>query len=199
VSFTPATIADVPAAATTFAAAFARDPLMTLFFHDHPDGNDAARHTFFRLLMLARVSLGMPAFLAREGDRILGGAMGYDTRDLEWPAEVQAEFDALENRSPKLPDRFARYGEISKLGAPPEPNWYLGVIGVAPEKKGTGLGGRLMREYCARSDADAASKGVYLETGNSANVPFYRHHGFEVLHAGRLEEVELTCLFRPRP
>ena len=75
---------DVPGAAACFAEAFRDDPLINHFFADHPAGWGAAA-TFFRLLMQVRLALGMPVIVARDGERLLGGAMGYDTREADWP------------------------------------------------------------------------------------------------------------------
>jgi GNAT superfamily N-acetyltransferase len=185
---------DVPAATACFAAAFRDDH----FFSDHPEGWGAAA-TFFRLLMQARLALGMPVILARDGERVLGGAMGYDTRELEWPEALSAEWAALESASPHVAGRFAAYEEMSKPHGPTVPHYYLGVIGVQPELRGTGLGSRLLRAFCRLSDEDPVSQGTYLETAKPSNMRFYASHGFEVAGSGELEPgVDLWCMFRPR-
>lgn len=189
---------DVPAAAACFAEAFRDDPLINHFFADHPAGWGAAA-TFFRLLMQARLALDMPVIVERDGERVLGGAMGYDTRELEWPEALSAQWTALESASPPVAERFAAYEEVSKPHGPAVAHYYLGVIGVQPELRGTGLGSRLLRAFCRLSDADPASHGTYLETARPSNVRFYARHGFEVAGSGRLGPgVELWCMFRPR-
>lgn len=60
----------------------------------------------------------------------------------------------------------------------PLPRWYLGVLGVEPDRQGQGWGARLMKPVLAR--ADAAGLPVSLETLREANVAYYRRHGFEV-------------------
>jgi ribosomal protein S18 acetylase RimI-like enzyme len=60
----------------------------------------------------------------------------------------------------------------------PEPVWYLGVLGVAPEYQGRGLGGRLMLPVLERADREGLA--VTLETAQPRNLPLYRRHGFEV-------------------
>lgn len=188
---------DVAAATACFAEAFRDDPLINHFFADHAQGWAAAA-TFFRLLLQVRLALGMPAFVARDGGRILGGTMGYDTREPDWPEPMASEWTALE-ASPGVADRFAAYTAISEPNGPTVPHYYLGVIGVQPALRGTGLGSRLLREFCRRSDQDPLSQGVYLETGKPSNVRFYASHGFEVSGTGRLEGgVDLWCMFRPR-
>ncbi|MFO0611118.1 MAG: GNAT family N-acetyltransferase [Polyangiaceae bacterium] len=61
---------------------------------------------------------------------------------------------------------------------PVEPHVYLSVIGVAPENKGKGLGGALLRHVTGL--ADAAELPAYLETGNPDNLPLYERFGFRV-------------------
>lgn len=61
----------------------------------------------------------------------------------------------------------------------PGPRWYLGVLGVAPERQGEGLGSRLMRPILERADREGLP--VTLETGQPRNLPLYRRHGFAVL------------------
>jgi ribosomal protein S18 acetylase RimI-like enzyme len=61
---------------------------------------------------------------------------------------------------------------------PPEPHVYIYVLGVHPDRKGTGLGGALLRYACGL--ADAGNVETHLETSNPINVPMYQHFGFEV-------------------
>ena len=62
---------------------------------------------------------------------------------------------------------------------PPEPHWYLPLIGVDPVHRGTGHGSALLREALERIDADHLP--AYLDSTNPRNVPLYERHGFEVL------------------
>ena len=202
VALAPACIAraesgDIEAATRCFVSAFAADPLMKHFFGDEPRGRAASTETFFSLLMRARVALGAPTLVARDGGRVLGGAMGYATQRPEWPADLAREWSKLEGTSPDIAARFEAYERISCIGEPAEPHYYLGVIGVAPELRGTGLGSSLLRAFCHLSAADPASTGVYLETGNPANVPFYARHGFQVRCEEAMGEGRLWCMFLP--
>lgn len=52
------------------------------------------------------------------------------------------------------------------------------MFAVSPAHQRRGLGRRLMREALAQ--ADSAQVPAYLWTGNPANLPYYRSHGFEV-------------------
>lgn len=172
---------------------------MNYFFADHPAGRDAATERFFSILLRARIAMNMPVLVAREADRLFGGAMGYTTELPDWPAEYQREWDALENSSAEIATRFDLYDQISGAAVPPEPHYYLGVLGVALEARGTGTGGALLRAFCRLSAEDPRSNGVYLETANPDNLKFYAHHGFEVRGSGQLGTGSLWCLFHRHP
>ena len=61
---------------------------------------------------------------------------------------------------------------------PEQPFWYLGLLAVAPEAQGAGVGSSLVRAGLARADRDGV--GSFLETGTAANVAFYQRLGFTV-------------------
>ncbi len=78
---------------------------------------------------------------------------------------------------------FAR-GGLACLSAmdkahPHYPHWYVFILGVHPDRKGTGLGGVLMKDVCARADRDNLP--TYLETTNPVNLGFYQRFGFAVV------------------
>jgi ribosomal protein S18 acetylase RimI-like enzyme len=81
---------------------------------------------------------------------------------------------------------------------PEEPHWYLSHLAVAPQAQGRGVGGRLLRAGLAGAEADGV--GVYLETANPANLPFYGRHGLTqvgTVEVGSAPPVWL--LWRPAP
>ena len=59
---------------------------------------------------------------------------------------------------------------------PDAPFWYLGLLAVAPEAQGRGVGSALVRAGLARADRDGV--GTFLETGTERNVAFYQRLGF---------------------
>lgn len=63
-------------------------------------------------------------------------------------------------------------------------HWYLMILGVDPPFQGRGLGGAIMQPVLKRADADHLP--CYLETAKERNVPFYRKHGFDVVHEGMM-------------
>ena len=193
----PAIASDAAEATNCLTAAFAADPLISYFFEGGTLGRDRSAESFFSVLLRVRVALGMPALIAREESGILGVVMGYRTDRPEWPAPFTLEWDELQSSAPGIDDRFAVYEHISDSAMPPEPHYYLGVIGVAPEAKGKRVGAALLDAFCRISAADPLSCGVYLETGNPENLAFYKRHGFQVRGEGPLGKGSLWCLFHP--
>jgi ribosomal protein S18 acetylase RimI-like enzyme len=81
------------------------------------------------------------------------------------------------------------FGILEAMGKhhPPEPHWYLPLIGVDPTHQGRGIGGALLRHTLEHVDQQQSL--AYLESSNPANIPLYERHGFEVL--GRLRSARL--------
>jgi GNAT superfamily N-acetyltransferase len=77
-----------------------------------------------------------------------------------------------------LDDLLATFEKMGQ-SHPKQPHWYLPMIGVEPNAQGKGLGAKLMRHALARCDQEQAL--AYLEASKPQNVPFYLHHGFEVI------------------
>jgi len=100
------------------------------------------------------------------------------------PPGVEADGEAVEKvfRSTAEPGHLDdALKTFEKMGQshPPEPHWYLPLIGVDPRAQGNGVGSDLMRHGLARVDE---RKGLaYLETGNPRNIPLYERFGFEVM------------------
>lgn len=193
--------ADVEPAIATLGDAFADDPLMLYLFKDNPDGVRAGAMRFFTLLLKARIALDMPADILRQDGAIRGAAMGYDTSRPTWPAPLTAEWNAFEASVPGFTERLAVYEHNCEAHQPTEDHYYLGVIGVDPALQGRGAGKALLDVFCARSDADAKSGGVYLDTTNPNSLQFYYKNGFELRGEGNIDGAPLWCVYRktPRP
>lgn len=74
---------------------------------------------------------------------------------------------------------------------PPEPHWYLPLLGVDPLYHGKGFGSILMKHASKIFDKDNAL--AYLESSNARNLHFYQRHGFELL--GTIEVEKFPPLF----
>ena len=64
---------------------------------------------------------------------------------------------------------------------PPQPYWYLEVVGVDLQARGLGIGTRLLEPVLAL--ADETGQACYLETMTARNVGWYKSLGFEVREA----------------
>jgi GNAT superfamily N-acetyltransferase len=72
------------------------------------------------------------------------------------------------------------------------------MIGVREEARGEGLGRALIDEVHRMSREDPASEGITLTTELPANLPLYRHLGYEIIgHVEFGEGVETWGFFRP--
>ncbi len=74
--------------------------------------------------------------------------------------------------------RIPAMAAVEKLH-PPEPHYYLAVLGTHPTHQGRGHASAAMQPVFARADAEGVP--CYLESSKEQNVPYYRHHGFEVI------------------
>lgn len=90
-----------------------------------------------------------------------------------WEEQVLTRLDAAEL------ERMDVFGETLESIHPEEPHWYLGVVGVHPDRQGEGLGSAVIRALL--DEPQAAGDPAYLVTATERNVPVYRHLGFEVL------------------
>lgn len=59
------------------------------------------------------------------------------------------------------------------------PHWHLGPVGVERPLQGKGIGGALLRAFCARLDVERST--AYLETDRPENVGIYEHFGFRTV------------------
>lgn len=62
---------------------------------------------------------------------------------------------------------------------PVSPHWHLGPLAVRPDRRGQGLGARLLRDALQRAEPSGVA--CYLETDLARNVAWYRRFGFEVV------------------
>ncbi|MEV7284350.1 GNAT family N-acetyltransferase [Streptomyces sp. NPDC093252] len=100
---------------------------------------------------------------------------------------------ALRHCGPRALLRTLRYLRVTEPQAPPGA-WTLEFLGVAPQARGRGAGGRLLTHTV---DTVPARDGIFLTTADPANEPFYAHHGFGVLSRTALGGLTVTAMWRP--
>ena len=81
-------------------------------------------------------------------------------------------FLALGRRGTQVGRELARMEEQH----PPQPHWYLAVLGTDPRHQSRGVGSALLAPVLARCDAERTP--AYLESSKRENIPFYERHGF---------------------
>ncbi|MBE9169322.1 GNAT family N-acetyltransferase [Pleurocapsales cyanobacterium LEGE 06147] len=109
---------------------------------------------------------------------------GYSGAALWFPPGVEPNVDALIElfqRSVFEAQQEDLFSVLEQMGHyhPKQSHWYLAILGVEPVQQRKGYGSALMQPVLTRCDRDRIP--AYLESSNPANIPFYEHHGFELL------------------
>ena len=74
--------------------------------------------------------------------------------------------------------RWSEVFDALELLHPMEPHWYLGTLGVDPDRQSRGVGTALLSRWLA--EVDRGGMPAYLETDSEGNVGFYQRLGFAV-------------------
>jgi ribosomal protein S18 acetylase RimI-like enzyme len=171
---TPLAVAQVRA---VFGAAFADDPMQHWIF----EGVEAQEHAiamWIGLFVDAFAAVGtIDVALGDEGEVVAAAMWRTDGRRQPYPElpSIGGMMTALLGSA-----RAAEVGAgLAAFAAnkPEPPYHYLNFLGVHPSHQGRGLGRQLVAAGQAR--AAAAGQSIYLESTNSANLPFYGAMGFQ--------------------
>ncbi|MFV0259350.1 MAG: GNAT family N-acetyltransferase [Acidimicrobiales bacterium] len=169
---------DVDACVVTFGRAFAEDPVMRWLFPGDDeyatDGRAVQRHLVHRFLALGSLwctddAVAMAGWIPP--GRPEPDEEAVPAASIDHPAERIGRLIALRN--------------ALAANEPPEPHWYLNILGTHPDWQRRGLGAALMAEVFPRSERDGVP--CYLETESTELVAYYRSHGFEVRSTWRPE------------
>jgi ribosomal protein S18 acetylase RimI-like enzyme len=110
-------------------------------------------------------------------------------------------FDALLERTVSKAQQSILNEAFEQMGHyhPPEPHWFLPLIGIDPSRQNQGLGSLLMQH--AHDIFDRSNALAYLESSNERNIPFYQRHGYELLGTIRVGNCPpfSPMLRKPRP
>lgn len=88
------------------------------------------------------------------------------------------------------------YGKFVESQRPKAVHIYLGILGVDPDAQGRGYGKRLLDAVQLYSENYPDSTGVFLDTENPRNVPFYEQSGYAVQSEHVHGKVNIWCMFR---
>lgn len=169
---------------TTVAAAYnhanANDPVLCWIIPDEDARGQMMSSTEQTAAwMRAMLRTGDVAIAADTADRVLGVSLwefveGGDSSSHLGSEEHLAVIDSA--YGPYAP----RMKELTTLALERRPlqerHWYLEQIVVAPDQRGAGIGGALLRHHLARIDAEGLP--AYLEASDPRNQVFYERHGF---------------------
>jgi ribosomal protein S18 acetylase RimI-like enzyme len=190
-SIRPAELGEEARVIALMTLSFAKEPFVRWLFPD-PD-------TYLAAMPKATSAFGVNAFPGGTVDVLDDGsgaaiwlAPGVEA-DSERLEATFAEYVAEEKAS-----TLASVAEQMEHAHPPEPHWYLPMIGIDPVAQNRSLGTALMRHALSRSQA--AGVPAYLELSNRRNLPFYERLGFEtirVIRVGSCPEV-IAMSSRPR-
>jgi predicted acetyltransferase len=98
-------------------------------------------------------------------------------------ALAPAIVEMLDAKAPRVLHMLEMFDQAHPRGVP---HFYLSLLATRTEHRGRGYGLRLLAENLRQ--IDKAGTPSYLEASNSANVPLYMRHGFEVLDSFTLPE-----------
>ena len=167
-----ATLSDSEQAIRTLVLAFAADPVARWFY---PDPHQYVLHlpNFVRVFAGKAFEHGRAYFID-----------GYHGAALWLPPDVHPDESALApllRRS--IPEEKQRevFAFVEQMDGyhPPEPHWYLPMIGVLPDKQGRGYGSALLTRALEQCDEEGAL--AYLEASSPKSLPLYHRHGFQAL------------------
>lgn len=179
----PRVVGADPVVGQVLSDAFADDPFMEWIFGGHALAESLP--TWWGWLV-ANAPAGAEVW--RTGDDG-AAALWYPPRHAGDPEPELAPPDAdsgavdpfVEMLIPLVGDRISEILTLFAAGGdahPPEPHWYLSALGTRRDRQGQGLGALLVQPMIDRCDDEGL--GLYLESSNPRNIPFYHRLGFAV-------------------
>ena len=177
------------------AEAFAEDPLQAWITQGTESSEGAAARVGWWSFMLRHGPAGAEVHMLGDGS---GAACWHPAPAQRPSAEVAAAFRKLVGATAgeRTPEVLEGLGRIAAR-APAEAHWHLAAVGVAPARRGEGLGGRLLTPMLAR--CDRLGLPAYLESSNPANLGLYRRLGFSPTGELTLGDGQVTLTFMWRP
>lgn len=164
---------DVRELSRVLARAFDDDPVMSWFF---PDPRRRLAHS--------------RRFFAQRARGLVRQEECWTTADLAaaalWAAPERWRVRPLEALAMArfLPSFGRRIGQVLaaieriEQAHPPEPHYYLAVLGTEPARQGEGLASALLQPVLESCDVDEIP--AFLESSKERNIAFYARHGFRV-------------------
>jgi ribosomal protein S18 acetylase RimI-like enzyme len=181
------------------ARAFADDPMVNYMLGVSQVPLEESLNELFLFSCEVRLLLDWPLLgVWGKNDRLVGVAGVTLPGDAQWPKALQ---DVYENLKVKIGSqavsRLEAYSQLADTNRPAESHYQLGMIGVDPNYQGKGYGGHLLDTLSAMSESHSESTGVWLDTENPRNVPYYQRFGYKVKAHSTLDGIDIWGMFRP--
>jgi GNAT superfamily N-acetyltransferase len=133
-----------------------------------------------------------------ENDRLAGVAGITMPGNVQWPKSLQDVYEKLKVKiGLQAVSRLETYSQLADTNRPTEPHFQLGMIGVDPVHQGKGCGGQLLETLNEMSASHSESTGIWLDTENPRNLPYYQRFGYEVHAHSTLDGIDVWGMFRP--
>jgi GNAT superfamily N-acetyltransferase len=195
----PLEVGDAKSAAAALTPAFLDDRTMRWCFAGDAPGYPERLSGYLRVGHRWHRGGGHPVAGAFADEALVGACYladpGVDASENDVRALEAALVEACGERSAA---RFAAYNRAVEEAVPEGWHHTLAILGVHPDQQGRGAGRALLSWACRLNDADTASRGVVLDTGNPANLRFYARFGFRPLARVPLGDGVEHILLRPR-
>ncbi|MGB7873389.1 MAG: GNAT family N-acetyltransferase [Anaerolineales bacterium] len=179
--------------------AFANDPMANHMMEVSKISLEESLNELFLFSCEVRLLLDWPLLgVFVEGEKLAGVAGITLPGEVKWPPSLQEIYANLSTRiGQEAVLRLETYSRLADTNRPSEPHYQLGMIGVDPEYQGQGCGGQLLNAVNEMSESHPESMGVWLDTENPRNVPYYQRFGYEIKEHSMLDEIDVWGMFRP--
>jgi ribosomal protein S18 acetylase RimI-like enzyme len=169
---------ELDAAAALLARAFSDDPVLSFLLGP---GREGELRLIFGALSRDASRFGEVAGVRADG--ALAGvavwlAPGAHPLSLRRELRALPDWGRLARTHPRAVPRLLRASRTLDALHPPEPHWFLSLLGVEPGLQRRGIGRGLVDPGLRR--AEGMGVPVHLDTGRPDNVAWYRRLGFEV-------------------
>ncbi len=163
-----------------------------------PDGDQEERlRSLIGFFTDVRFAMEWPVLGVVVDDEVVAVALVNEPHDKTFLDRFQEGLDrVMEELGEAAFHRLGRFEAAAEVNESREPHYFVGMLGVPPERQGRGYA-RLLLEYVRLLSMDAGCAGVALSTEDPANVPFYEHVGFEILGQGAVDDLPTWAMWWP--
>jgi ribosomal protein S18 acetylase RimI-like enzyme len=191
-------IADKERAVKIFAEAFINDPMNILIFNDESTRYEMVE-AIYRFVVFDVVPEMKYELKGLDVNGELAGVIVFTTTDStkEWSEHLMKEGKKTgEKTGEKYVTMIREYYSKAIKNRPKATHFYINELAVRKEYQGRGYGKALLEYVENISDNNPLSKGVALDTSNSANLKFYEHFGYKLTKKFRFHGIKGYSMFK---